>query len=332
MDYGRVIENFIYDKIDNQFECMQFMNTLSEAQTLNVSDKLISALYKSVLEKYNFIDFGDIPNCKGDITRMKRYDDIKETISLLNQLKEKAGIIKLDELVAIETSLSILEHNKTDFCAGFLQNKQIIIVLFDTITLSIISGLNFIIGTMVEYISTPQGGFDVILTNHKKQKTMDNLLIKNLRDFNSFAQKGELKKLFNTALNKQGFIGVALAGTAVVIATSIILVNIIRELIFYMYNIRMSVSEYLDAQAKFLELNAMVLKSNKDMRTVQTKKSVIAKQEKTAKKLRTIADKIKLKFESSDVNTKKDLNNKTSLDNVKTSMTSVDNDLGFTLM
>ena len=72
--------NFIkeHTKIES-YNDRNYLYGLDEASSFNVSDKLVSALYKSAAERYGMIDFGNIPDSKGDIDRIKGIDDVEET-------------------------------------------------------------------------------------------------------------------------------------------------------------------------------------------------------------------------------------------------------------
>ncbi|MEI2423163.1 hypothetical protein V6O07_23010, partial [Arthrospira platensis SPKY2] len=59
-------ENLVKDRRTN----LALFN-LNEDQLAGTSDNLISHLYTTAVEKYNYIDFGNIPDSKGDITRFK---------------------------------------------------------------------------------------------------------------------------------------------------------------------------------------------------------------------------------------------------------------------
>lgn len=319
-----VLSEFNLSMIEPTYKSRKAMMYLSEAEEIQISDKLISKLYQTMLDKYSYIDFGEIPNSKGDITKLPQYDTLKDSIEMLEELKLKAGLVQLPELVTINTAFQHIEHYKTKFVLGFAQEVKMIEVLYNTITASLVASINLMIYTMVDFVKTPGGDFVTALDIQKKSRNMDFLLLRNLENFNENVRKGEIVKFFDTMLNAEKFIGATVATSAMVVATLIAVTPVIRELIYYMYHMRMNVSEYLDMQAKFLELNASALRYNDDKKTHHKKRTVVGNQERMAKTLRDWAHKFRIKSDTSEKQTKKDVEKKIDFDELKSSMNDMD--------
>lgn len=327
------LENFICEHTEGGTKGYKFYKSLSESDLPNISDKVIAALYKSALEKYNYIDFGDIPLSKGDITKFKHFEIINGTLEMLYEIKDKSGIHVMKELDVIKTALTNVINHKKEFTVGFLQDNNIIILIYNTAVASIISGLNLLISTMVEYVRTPNATIEPIITNIGKHKSLEFSLFNSLEEFNKIIEKGELKKLSNGTQNKDNFLGSAVGGAAIVLGSLIMIVPVVRELIYFVYNTRMNISNYLDQQAEFLKLNANAIKFNGDIRTVDNRKQVISKQEKLSKKLVSIADKFRLDFQKGNKETKTELAKKVSVDSIQSSLTDIDDsNSSFTLV
>jgi len=125
-------------------------------------------------------------------------------------------------------------------------------------------------------------------------------------------------------LNAEKFIGASVATSAVVVGTLVAITPVIRELIYYMYHMRMSVSEYLDAQAQFLELNANSLRYNDNKSTQGKKKTVVSNQERIAKKIRDWSHKFRIKSDTSEKQARKDVSQKIDFNELKTSSNAMD--------
>ena len=69
------LEQILSEAIDlNNSEGIKMMMQLDESEKINLTDKMVSALYNSALSVSNGIDFGLIPVSKGDINKFKYYD------------------------------------------------------------------------------------------------------------------------------------------------------------------------------------------------------------------------------------------------------------------
>lgn len=321
---SEVLQAFNESMIEMNYKSRMALMYLNEAEEVQISDKLISKLYQTMLGKYSYIDFGEIPNSKGDITKLPHYDTLKDSIQMLEELKTKAGLVQLPELVTINTALQHIEHFKTKFVLGFAQEVKMIEVLYNTMTASLIASINLMIYTMVDFIKTPGGDFVTALDIQKKSRNMDFLLLRNLENFNENVRKGEITKFFDAMLNAEKFIGATVATSAMVVGVLIAVTPVIRELIYYMYHMRMNVSEYLEMQAKFLELNASALRYNDDKKTNHKKRTVVGNQERVAKKMREFAQKFRIKSDTSEKQTQKDVKEKIDFNDLQSSMNDMD--------
>jgi len=319
-----IASQFNYEMLQESYKTRMELNRLNEAEQVEISDKLITKLYQTMLEKYKFVDFGDIPETKGDITKLPQFQTLRDSIDLLGELKQKAGIVHLAQLDTINTALHNIEHYKNKFMLGFSQDISLIQVLYNTISASIIAGVNILIYTMVDFVKTPGGDFNAALEIQKRSHSSDFLLLENLDKFNANVQKGEINKFFDTMLNAEKFIGASVATSAVVVGTLVAITPVIRELIYYMYHMRMSVSEYLDAQAQFLELNANSLRYNDNKSTQGKKKTVVSNQERIAKKIRDWSHKFRIKSDTSEKQARKDVSQKIDFNELKTSSNAMD--------
>src|SRR5574344_2474543 len=133
-----VMKKFLYENVDIKTNKHRLvMSNLDEASKVAISDKLVSALYRNALNKSAFINYGDIPNTKGDITRLKDFDTLTSALANLQELKEYCDIPNLD---TINETLRILQAYKKEFCIGYMQNKSILILIYNNMVMSVICG------------------------------------------------------------------------------------------------------------------------------------------------------------------------------------------------
>lgn len=276
---------------------------LDEESKYEISDKVVATLYKMAVEQYREIDFDEIPLTKGDFDKLKQRDLIDESLDALNTIYIKANL-PLDQLNIIKSSIKTLTAYKKEFIMGFIQDVNIVQLIYNTISLSILAAISCSIDAIIDYINS--GTIDSKVNYNKNYK----ILIDNLDKFNKASSKGELKSLFNKTLERSNFIGTAAVGIGVAALVSlgafIVLIPIIRELIYLLYSLRMSVADYFRTQAMFLELNIEDIKNN----NMKNSSVIIKKQQKIIKKLNQWANTFEVKFNKANKEVNKQLTKK----------------------
>lgn len=309
----------LYEYLERNRSNNLFIMNLSEAETQSVNDKLIAHLYKTAVEKYNYIDFGKIPDSKGDITKFEGYETVKETLDTLEQLSIKTGNSDFKELQSVKKAFAYLEKHKLEFTKAFLSNVSLIEVIYNTVVYSIVAATNLLIAIYVDYTKTPGVTLEIAVNTNKDHR--DFILFKGIQEFNDACEKGSMMKLFATVKDREkfiGLIGAGLVGASAFLLSCTLIIPAIRSLIYAVYDIRMGVSEYLNQQAEFLKLNAETLKSSNAKTRLDSKK-VIKNQINTANKLEKLADKVVIKFEEADKKGKKELDKRVKLSDIQPS-------------
>lgn len=309
---------------------------LNESEKFNVSDKLVAAMYKSAAEKYSMIDFGDIPESKGDIDRIKKIDEIEETIKTIEEIMNKTNSgTTLNEIETVKKSMSVLRSYKREFSTGFIQDKAMAIMTYNSIVLSIYAQLDYCMKVVIDYITTPNATIDNSRKSFSNSQT--DVIVDNLNKFNTSANNGELSKFFDSVLTKDNFIGTiglaSVSGVAIgaaVLVAAITIIPITRELIYFLYNLRMNISDFFNRQANFLEINVAELRSGSG--NINNRAKVIKNQERKIAQFRRTADRFEVNFNKANAKTKKELQQKISTDTLKASVNSIDDSNGFGLL
>ena len=303
----------------------QFMRGMSKEDVNQINATLVQKLYESVL-KHNKCDFGDIPKSKGDISKVKGIYDCKECLSLLKELHGKHGIPTTD-ITTVELSISVLLRHKRQFETGFKLNNEYLIILYNTIVMAIMDGTSMLIADYTNYMVTPNDvEYDGVTKRHKKRGTVS---IESLGKFNSLDASGSLDTTINAILSgltkssagtrgkekvTESTSALLFGSIATITAVALIsvkaIVTLLREMIFYFYHLKVSLSDYLDTQATFLEMNRLAVENSN--RPASQKKEIIKKQERVILKLRRISDKLKIKSEDVTVLAKRDLEKENS--------------------
>ena len=300
-----------FDRSDNKTR--KILMAVDEADQNQILATLTSKLYDSIVNKVDDIDFGDIPRTKGDVTKLPNYDKIIDCIKTLNDIlvQYKQPTEPVD---TIDHALTNLRERKELFEKAYRYDIELPMVVYNTIYLSVISSISLMIATAIEYIKTPgQEGIDVSLDKAGLVKTRESLLFVNLRKFNASCNSGQMDNALegvvrNKVKNLTGIeLGVA-ASTLAVIGVLFAVIPIIRELIFFFYYSRTRVSEYFDAQADFLQINAHNIDNNK-VKTQDDRKRVVTKQLKIVELLRKASNKIAVDAKTSEHSATKEITN-----------------------
>lgn len=316
------VMNILIENAETYSERMEIY-ALTEDKQAVINDKMVGNIYQSALKKRD-VDFDNIPYTKGDIQKFHGYGNMIATLDTVRQLSKKFGI-KIPELDIVEDAISNLRANKGTFERAFGLNVGFLEMYYNTLVCACIEATSLILSSYVEYVKT----INTVEFKLKKGKGIQgNLSMDALKEFNKSVKAGEFGKFAKGIMDKdrQNFLGGGMAATAV-IALAATIVPIARELIFYIFESRMKVSEYLDQQAQFLEMNKFRLDSSGMAATERN--AILAKQGSAIDKLEALSDKIRVNHQLADKNAR----NKLKQDNKQWTLNSVnDNSDGFMFM
>lgn len=307
-DYNTILEN--YFDIEHR-ETRKVMLNINEADQNQVLTALTSKLYDHIVDKVDDIDFGTIPNTKGDITKLENFDRMQDCLSLVRQLLTEYKQ-DLKPVQIIQYAIYNIAQRKELFEKAFRYQVELPMITYSTIVLSIVSSTSFLVSTCIEFIKSPtQDNFEVILDKVALVKTKSNLLFNNLDKFNDACDKGQIDNCLETIIknNMKNLTGVEVGFVVGGIAMAGLLLNIIpilRELIFFFYYSRTRVSDYFDIQADLLQMNAYNLQSNSTLNKAEREK-IVKKQMKIVELFRKISNKVAIDTKQCEVKATKDI-------------------------
>ena len=298
-------------------ETRNMLCTIDEADQTNVVLTLTQKLYNTIVNKNLDIDFGTIPESKGDITAVDQYPTIIKTVKLIEDLLKhyKQPYTTIDE---VSKAIDYLELNKDLFRRGFAMKSNIIEITYNTAVLNIIGTLSYMVTTMVHFISQPgKIGYEIMLDKRGIARTKESLVYSNLTSMNNAFKTGEIKAAFTPIIHNKarGFAGIGLGAIAMAGAGAAVLLNILpilRELTYFYYAANTRISQYFDLQADLLEMNAQAIRAG-EVNSLEDKKIVAQKQEAIARRFRKVAD----FFEVNGRTAEKDSTKEMKKDNVK---------------
>lgn len=268
--------------------------SLTEAEQAVVNDKMVGNLYQSALKRKN-IDFGDIPNSKGDIQKFGGYQNMVATVDMLRSLSKKFGI-QISELNIVDDAISNIRIQKKIFERGYSLGIDFIKMYYQALVLACVDATTLLLASYVEFTRTVNN-IDFQIKSGKG--ISGNICINSLDEFNKAVKDGSFVKFADGLMSKkqENFLGTAAAASvgvktvaAVFIGASI--VPTLRTLIFYFYDTKMSLSEKLAYQKELLEMNAFRLNAS-DM-DAQKRNKILDKQKRYMDNLEKLSDKIRV--------------------------------------
>ena len=265
---------------------------LTEAEQAVVNDRMIGNLYQSALKRKD-IDFGDIPNSKGDLQKFGGYSNMVATLDILTKLSKKFGI-RIPEIQIVEDAVNNIRTQKVSFEKGYQLNIDFIKLYYQSLVLACIDATTLLLASYVNYTKTIN---NVEFQLKKGKGISGNICIDSLNSFNKSIKDGSFNKFVSGLFNKkqENFLGTAAAKlvalpikATITVATSI--VPVLRGLLFYFYDAKMSVSEHLAYQKELLEMNKFSLEAgNMD---AQKRNKILSKQQKYIDRLSSLSDKM----------------------------------------
>ena len=112
---------------------------------------------------------------------------------------------------------------------------------------------------------------------------------------------------------KNNFLGVdEIVGVAAISLAAMAIVPITRELIYQVYKMRGNLSNMLDCQVNFLEMNKTCLEANQAM-TAEEKSRILSRQNALKNKLSRLADVVRVKSNRAVTDAQKELHNANSM-------------------
>ena len=300
---------------------------LDEAEQNTVLLSLTNKLYQMIVAKIDDVEKGDIPKSRGDITRLPKYNQLKECAktltSIFEQYKEDTAPVKV-----IENAIDNLEDNSDVFVQAYMAKVDFGIMIYESVTLAVIGSLSYMIACCIEYVKDPKNdGLTIVMDKTGVAKVKEHLLYENLVKFNEACRTNDIENAIrplikNRTQNLFGVGGLVLVkGLLIAVPVIIALIPLVKDLVYYFFAARQRVSVYFDIQADLLEMNANELKDNPNITTDADRKSVIRKQLQVARTFRQIADKLAVEAKTAENKADKEIkkdNKKYRIDDVET--------------
>lgn len=302
-------------------ETRKVLVTINEADQNQVMGSLATKLYDAIVKKVTDIDFGQIPQSRGDITKIPNYLDMVECLTTIRDMMV-ASKQSTQTHDIIFLSIENMKKYQKIWEKGYVLDNEMAIVFYNTIALSIVSAISLLTSATVEFVKNPQSDvIDLELARVANHKTKDNLLFKNLDKFNKACRKGDIEKIFNEVLKaqrqlkeetiiKENIAAILFTG-AMVLGLLSTVIPILHQLTNALYCLRQNVAEYLAGEADVIRLNAEKVQYNR-AKSPEQKKKIIARQHKIADHFKKWSNKLMIKANKADAEANKKIKEENS--------------------
>ena len=288
----------------------EYVQTILEDANSPVTRKYQEKLYESIINK-SHIDFGDIPKSNGNIRNYSGYNSMVETLDVIANLAiEKKANNVIEYVDIVKTAIHNIEELSSTYEKGFNTKTKYVAMEYNTYVYLCVEATTALIYSFVEVVKNPSKRvLDMTIKNTKMRA--DEFYFNQLKTFNAIQRtKGiDYRKMLEEMCKsgKENFLGTAeVVGLATIMAVAMSIVPLTRECIYQIYSLRGKLSENLDMQAAFLELNKTCIEGN-DAITEEKKKKIIDKQSKQVQRMRRLADKLRVKSAKSIVDSQKEI-------------------------
>ena len=284
-------------------ETLKSVSYLQEAEKQKVLTSLTAKLYDKIVDKVDDIDFGTIPQSRGDITKIENYNQMIECLDLIRDIVRQYGqsTRPLDVIYDAINNMTVL---KQQFQMAYNLNIELPIVIYNTIALSIVSGISYMITGCIEYVKTPDGTFEVTLDKIAYRNSEKNLLYRNLGDFNKCCATGEMKRVIDECNHKNvkrltgAEVGMIVFSVSTLVALMKNIIPFLQNLVYFFFHARQTISDYFAVQADLLQMNA----ANVIYRDTvgKDKEKIAAKQMKIADRFRKVSNFFAVKYKKAE--------------------------------
>ena len=199
-EYNQIV-NEHFDMTDNYTR--RFIASLNESGQEQLIAALSSALYEKIVAKVDDIDFGTIPQSRGDITKVQGFANTEQCIDIIRKLVIQYNQ-KTDIVDSIITAISNIKERKNLFTKAFAIKADMPIMIYNLMVLAIERSVSLIIVTCIQFVKDPASStVKTALDKVSYEKTMDDMLFKQLVTFNSLCKTGTMDQTLNGAMKSR---------------------------------------------------------------------------------------------------------------------------------
>ena len=199
---------------------------------------------------------------------------------------------KCDELVTVKQAMINILLLGDLFNKGFKLENSMIKLTYNTLVYACLDLTSHL-------ISCVELDGDQLSLEIRGKKSHDKCML-SLKRFNTECVTNRMKKSLKDILNsgRNNLVGGGAAVMGLVLAIAVSIIPIIRECIYLFYSMRIRVSDYLNQQAKFLEIEAMTIEQSS--LSADRKQKIVMNQRNRISELRKLSDKLSVEYAIAD--------------------------------
>lgn len=266
-----------------------------EDTTSPITNRYIENLYKQVITK-GHINFGDIPNSKGDIRKYSGYAMMVETLNTAKSISMTDGVKDVNNAVdTVIAAINSIESLSDLYTAGFRTNNEYVMMEYNSFVFACVEATSCILSEYVEFVKNFTTGLYQIKIRNTKYRA-GAFFIDQLEKFNRITSSGNYRGYLQSILDKEkdNFVGATTVGIATVaISVLLAVVPVTRALVYQVFRMRTKLSDALALQAYFLEINKSCVEANTAFDAAK-KEKILKKQENIRVLFTRLSDKLKV--------------------------------------
>jgi len=295
---------------------------LTEAEKKVFTRDMVTKLFNTIKNKSLRVNYMGLEKTKGDITKYPKYEDIDNSVKILNNMYKSNPSDAPKEILSCVKALELLKKYKSSFTKAFSDKNEPAAILYVNICAALIAGTSKVVAATIEYIKQPTGEYKAAFKKESQNALKDDVYFESLNRFVTMEKNGQLKKIFDISGNltedvelldegildtfgeikdvykaiRDSKFGKTTKGILTVVSILAGVIFVVNFLPYQIYRLRKSISDHLLNLAYFLEEHAYELETDtkhgkevqeKQLRIVEKLKSLgnsISLEEKEAKK------------------------------------------------
>lgn len=258
--------------------------------------QLLNKLYRDILE-HSDIDFGKVPDSKGDITRYYYYNQMADTINVLNKLTAGTPLEDSANMKLMNRFHNMILNLRGDFEFGFRSGSDFLKITYNLYVMTLYELIEVCLCDYTDYLKET-----VKSDNGTKSKRVakSRMVVENALGIMRYYEDGTWKKIMTQMRSDGGnFLGLqdidwsgaagilgkhptlvkVVGGIGITIAAIIAILWAIRKITYYFYSSRQKFSDYATSQAAILKAN---MSSEKEADAYAAQKKILDSLENAA--------------------------------------------------
>ena len=302
----------------NAQQCVKLRRlTENEVNALS-KNAVLSILAKAKQLMMNTSCFADISKTKGDVSKHGDYKNFNESLKVMNRIKSLPVSVK-DSVNQLENVNKFLIKNRSIFQNAFKEENLNLVMFYNTLVVNML-GAGVVLVTHVSQSLTGNTSYANAMVSTLGEETFTT----SLSTISTKIQDGTAQAFLQRSANgktdelKESFALPALFALAIGILWYI------RDVVYYLYQLRYDFSKWLRSYGEFLKLRSYSLETQN--------KAIAGKQLAVAKTMLDLADTIAVETKSATISVAKEIrsdNNKITNGNASVSVSGISDDFQF---